>query len=76
MKPEEKVQKPQAAKNGPQLPDELKDQFEIVGTWPEGDFKIPGLEVTSINFSKLSKEMADHLVKIKFKGLKKIEAKK
>lgn len=61
---------------GPKLPEELKDQFEIVGTWPDGDFKLPGLEVVSINFSKLTKEMADHLIKIKFKGLKKIEPKK
>ena len=67
-----KETKVKASKN--KLPDSLADRFEIVGDWPEGTFQVVGLEVSALNLSTMSEEMANHLVKIKWKGIRRKES--
>lgn len=57
-------------KNNDQLPEALRETYEIVGEWPDA-FEVVGLEVSFINWQKMTVEFADHLIKIGFKGLKK-----
>lgn len=52
-----------------QLPEELRDQYEIVGQWPDA-FEVTGLEVSYIHWQKMTVEFAEHLIKIEFKGLR------
>lgn len=53
-----------------QLPKELQDEFSIVGTWP-AKFQVTGLEVAGIEWSKMTKQFAEHLIEIGFSGIKK-----
>lgn len=53
-----------------QLPESLRDAYEIVGTWPD-KFEVTGLEVSYIEWSKMTIEFAEYLISIDFSGIKK-----
>lgn len=58
-----------------QLPEALRDKFEIVGTWPKGKFIVTGLEVAYIDIANMTERHATQLVKLGWKGIKAIQPK-
>lgn len=58
-----------------QVPKELQDDFEIVGSWP-AKFQVSGLEVSGIEWSKMTREFAEHLIAEGWKGIKRKDAPK
>lgn len=52
-----------------QLPEALRNDYEIVGTWPN-HFEYTGLEVSSIKWSEMTVPFIEHLIKVGFRGVK------
>lgn len=52
-----------------QLPEALRKDYEIVGTWPN-HFEYTGLEVSSIKWSEMTVPFMEHLIKVGFKGVR------
>lgn len=50
------------------LPEHLRDKYKIVGVWPN-KFEVTGLEVSRIEWSKMTEEFANHLIAVGFTGI-------
>lgn len=56
-----------------QLPESLRNDYEIVGEWPD-KFEVTGLEVAHIDWKNMTPAFADHLIAEGFKGIRKKDA--
>lgn len=55
-----------------QLPESLRNDYEIVGDYPDA-FEVTGLEVAYIRWSEMTATFADHLIAEGFTGIRKKE---